>query len=110
MKYFYLDEEREGTCYHEFQKGKWDGQSFWRYDSLLIHDDIIYALQLDSFLLSVIPTYDVYGETEINKASWNEIYNKALLLGGEIMNAIKEADKWVQKTFETEEVFTILGI
>ena len=26
MKYFVINKERQGTCYHEFYKGKWDGE------------------------------------------------------------------------------------
>nr|WP_288625771.1 hypothetical protein [uncultured Roseburia sp.] len=28
MKYFVTDRERDGTCYHEFYKGRWDGKTF----------------------------------------------------------------------------------
>lgn len=33
MKYFVTDRERDGTCYHEFYKGRWDGKTFWKEDS-----------------------------------------------------------------------------
>ena len=39
MKYFVKNSERESTCYHEFYKGKWDEKTFWKEDSLLLHDD-----------------------------------------------------------------------
>lgn len=29
MKYFVTNKERQGTCYHEFYKGKWDEKTFW---------------------------------------------------------------------------------
>ena len=37
MNYFITNSEMIGTCYHEFYKGKWDGEIFWKEDSLLIH-------------------------------------------------------------------------
>lgn len=33
-----------------------------------------------------------------------------MAMGGEIQEAISEADVWAKKVFETESVFTILGI
>lgn len=33
MKYCCTELDRKGTCYHEFQKGKFKG-SFWKEDSL----------------------------------------------------------------------------
>lgn len=41
MKYFILDEKKEHTAYHEFQKGKWDGETFWKPDSLLLSDEVV---------------------------------------------------------------------
>ncbi len=29
MKYFVSDNERKNTVYHEFQKGSFDGHTFW---------------------------------------------------------------------------------
>lgn len=30
MRFFCVESERKGTCYHEFQKGKWDEKQFGR--------------------------------------------------------------------------------
>ena len=46
MKFFCTELERKGTCYHEFQKGKWDGKTFWKTDSLLLHDNIMCEVKL----------------------------------------------------------------
>lgn len=110
MKYFCTETERKGTCYHEFQKGKWDGITFWRNDSLLLHDDICWELKLGKLLGKVIPEYDTYGNTEVTKEVWAEICERAEAIGGEVQAAIREADVWVQENFETEEVFYILGL
>ena len=42
MKYFVTDRERDGTCYHEFYKGRWDGKTFWKEDSISLHDNIMF--------------------------------------------------------------------
>lgn len=63
MKYFLKESERKGTCYHEFQKGKWEA-----------------------------------------------IYNKSRLIGGETKLAIEELGIWVKHNFQTEYVFTRLGL
>lgn len=83
MKYCCTETERVGTCYHEFQKGRFDG-TFWHKDSLLISDDNLFELHLGDIFKSVVKTYDEYGETEITQEEWNEIYGKACELGGEI--------------------------
>lgn len=109
MKYCCTESERKGTCYHEFQKGKFSG-SFWNEDSLLIHDDNLYILHLADIFRSVVPTYNIYGETEIVKEQWDEIYNIVSASDGEIKIAIDEINSWAKIAFETEEKFTILGI
>ena len=57
-----------------------------------------------------VKNVDTNGETEINKTQWLQIVSKAMTMGGEIQEAISEADVWAKKVFETESVFTILGI
>ena len=39
MKYFIFNNQRDGGSYHEFYKGKWDKKTFWKADSILLHDD-----------------------------------------------------------------------
>lgn len=110
MLYFSTEVERCGTCYHEFQKGEWKRKRFWKEDSLLIHDDIYHRLELGKLISGVIAEYDPYGITKVSKEQWDEIYRIAEEIGGEIFYAISEANVWVCKNFESEEVFTILGI
>lgn len=109
LKYCCTEAERRGTCYHEFKKGKFDGH-FWYKDSLLIHDDILYDLRLGKLFRSVVPSYDEYGETEINMIQWHEIYLKAKKIGGETKLAIDEINKWAESAFRTDNIITILGI
>lgn len=67
MKYFVRNKERENTCYHEFYKGKWDGNTFWKEDSISLHDNIMFENKgfVDA-IMEVIPTYDPFGETEVS--------------------------------------------
>ena len=66
MKYFVTDRERDGTCYHEFYKGRWDGKTFWKEDSISLHDNIMFqAKEFIAALVVCVPKYDPFGETEI---------------------------------------------
>lgn len=110
MKYFCRVSEKKGTCYHEWQKGKWDEKTFWREDSLLIHDDVLYSLKMGNLLAKFIPDYSEYGDFELNVSQWEQIYNEAGMIGGELKEAIDEAAAWVNENFITNEVFAIIGI
>lgn len=110
MKYFCCESERRGTCYHEFQKGKWDDKTFWKNDSLLLHDDILRKHKLYEIFLKVDSNYNDYGETEIDSEKWKEIRSLSNVIGGEVKDIIDEANAWVDETLKAEGVFTILGI
>lgn len=110
MKYFCTVSNRVGTCYHEFYKGKWDGKTFWKSDSILLHDDTLIELEIYKALSAVISDYDPYGETKINQSQWEDILNYSSQLDTEAKIALTEAKIWVNETLENEEYFTILGI
>ena len=111
MKYFVENFERKGTCYHEFYKGKWDGATFRKDDSVFLHDDILDQCGgLVDALMLIIPSYDRYGPTEVSAADWEKI-GKAIRQS-DISSAelYEEASAWAAEVFKTEECFTILGI
>ena len=112
MKYFVTDEQREGTWYHEFYKGKWDEETFWKKDSLSLHDDVL--IRIDEFekaIVRVIPSYDPLGETEVYPVQWEEIGRIIRLKDNkEAIELYLEADAWAQDVFSSFECFTILGI
>jgi hypothetical protein len=83
MKYFCYVSDRVGTCYHEFYKGKWDGKTFWKSDSILLHDDTLEELQLYKAFTAVLPDYDPYGETQVNQSQWEAILDYASQLDTE---------------------------
>ncbi|MBQ3161120.1 MAG: hypothetical protein IJC04_03235 [Oscillospiraceae bacterium] len=110
MKYFCKDNERIGTCYHEFQKGKFNGTDFWKANSLCIHDDIHCKIKLGELIQSVVPEYSPTGETTVTREQWEVICCKANEAGGELAEAVAEADIWVRNVFDKYDVFTMIGI
>ncbi|MBR1529842.1 MAG: hypothetical protein IJ642_11145 [Oscillospiraceae bacterium] len=110
MKYFITEQERENTCYHEWQKGHFDGVSFWKNDSLLISEDMHYKLGLEELFKIIIPEYDPLGETEVSEKQWILLMQKASELGGEVLECLQEADKWVNNTLKEYYMFTMIGM
>ena len=109
MKYFCTPEERNGTCYYEFQKGGFN-ENFWLETSLLIHDDVWYDSGLEDFFFEVIPDLDTYGTPTVTKEQWEEVLAKAEDYDETVAEAIAELDEWVSETFKDNEVFSILGL
>lgn len=111
IKYFVIDSKRQGTCYHEFYKGKWDGITFWKKDSLSLHDDVLCECAgFAEAILAVIPSYGPFGITEISYSQWKEIGQMMEEKDQKAKELYQEADEWAKKVFETYDRFTILGI
>lgn len=110
MNFFSREEDRKGTVYYEFQKGFFDGVSFWKEDSLLLSDDMYSEIELGKLLKKLIPDYNDYEETEINEEMWKLIKEEAYSLGGKLYECIREAEEWVDETFEEYGAFTIIGL
>ena len=109
MRYFVKDEERNGSCYYEYYKGKWDGKTFWRKDSISIHDDVLYEFpEYEDAIIKVIPTYNPFGETEVYPEQWKAIGE--IIKDAQARVLYMEADVWVRKTFNEYPCFTILGL
>lgn len=111
VKYFVINSGRESTCYHEFYKGKWDGKTFWKDDSLLLHDDVMFKNRgfVDA-ITEVIPTYDPFGVTEISFEMWKKIGQVMKEKDESSKELYQEADVWLKDVFEEYECFTILGL
>ena len=111
LKYFVKNSAREGTCYHEFYKGKWDGKTFWKEDSISLHDDILFKTPefVDS-IMEVVPTYDPFGETEISFEAWKKIGMIIREKDKRSQELYQEADSWLNEVFKEYECITILGI
>ena len=109
MKYFVQYNPSICGCYHEFYKGKWDEHTFWKNDSIFLHDNIM----TDGFveaIIEVIPTYDPFGEIEISVLEWQEIGTKVLKKDIVSQEQYKEANYWLEDVFQKHKCFTILGI
>lgn len=110
MKYFVYDNERKNTVYHEFQKGSWDGHTYWKKDSIYLSDDLLFTFGIRDLFVSIIPNYNDYSEFEIDKELWNCIMLKAQQIGGDVYALIMEANEWVTNTYLYHSVFTIIGV
>ena len=110
MKYFVRNQERKNTVYHEFQKGRFDEETFWKEDSLCLHDDYLHTLGLFQIFQNTIPDYSDTGESEIDEKLWNAVMQEAKRSGGEALECLLEADAWVCDTLQEYGVFTIIGV
>ncbi len=111
MRYCTRPDQRKGSCYHEFSRGKWDGKTIWRKDSLLLHDDALCAVKgFADAVLAVLPGYDPCGITEVAKNDWRQIGALVSETGGEALSLYREIDVWASEAFKSADCFTILGI
>ncbi len=112
MEYFITETQRKqigGTCYFEFQKGqkrKKYKQVFWKDDSLLLHMDIADKIAL----YRIIPDFNYYGITVIDKEKWRIIQNNANNEGKTTKAVMGELYSWVEENFNEYDYFLILGI
>lgn len=110
MNYFVRENERKNTVYHEFQKGHFDEMTFGKEDSIYLHDDIHFTLELTGLFRKVISNYSDTDEVEVTKNQWKKIMSEAALVGGKTEECLKEANEWVEKTFAEYDVFTMIGL
>ena len=111
MKYFVKRSEKKGTCYHEFYKGKWDGSTFWKEDSIFLHDDVMFEQKgFVEAMKKVVPHYDPYKETEIKKDEWIKIGTIMQNADQESKELYDEANEWLEQVFQENNCFTILGL
>ena len=106
--YFIKPQDREGTCYHEFYRGKWK-KDFWNENSICIDDDDM-TVRFVELIRKFVPSYDYYGITEITLEQWQQIKGEGLLTNNETADIITQAESWMEETFAKHKVFTILGI
>ena len=111
MKYFIVNSERSGTEYYEFCKGSWDGETFWKDDSIYLHDDVLYENQnFLSALVRVKPDFSSFGVTEISREDWERLQSEAQGYPDGCREIFSELDAWVMDTFSAYDCFTVLGI
>ncbi len=106
--YFIKSQDRDGTCYHEFYRGKWK-KDFWNKNSICVKDDDM-TIGFVELIRKFVPSYDYYGITEITLEQWQQIKNEGLLTNDETADIIAQAESWMEETFAKHKVFTILGL
>ncbi len=110
-KYFVMDNERKGTCYHEFYRGEWDEVTFWKKDSIFLHDDILNECKdLVNAFKEVLPFYSDTSETRINSDEWDKIGQIIRKKDVKAQEIYDEASRWLKEVFSDYGCFTILGI
>lgn len=111
MRYFVFNKDRNGTCYHEFYKGKWDKKTNWKHDSLYLDDDVLSCnIGFVEAIREVIFDYDLYGVTEISVEQWDEIGKFIINKDSNSIALYQELNKWLEKVFQEHDCFTVLGI
>ena len=111
MKYFCLNHERNGTCYHEFIGGVWDGKSFWSGDSVYLHDDVFDQYpDFRGAWLEGFPEFEAFGINRMTPEHWERIRASAEAKGGEAREIAAEIDCWIRETLTRYGYITILGI
>ena len=112
MRFFITESQRKqrgGTCYFEFQRGqKTPNYEFvcWREDSLLLHMDIVDEIKL----YKIIPDFQYYGETIIDKEKWSIIQNNVKKQDAKAIEVIDELSRWVEENYKESNYFIIIGI
>ena len=110
--YIYSAAQRKakgGTCYFEFQRGRFRGKH-WLDRSVFLHADCFDYLKLYEIFREALPHFDCYYVTEVTPAQYEALKTLAMARGGETADLFRELDHWVQDCFLTENVFTINGI
>ena len=111
MRYCTEPNERNGGSYHEFYRGKWNETTFWKKDSLLLHDDVLYSIDgFTSAISTVFPDYSPAGEVEISMYQWRQIGELINPKDSDARALYDEIDQWAKTAFDRDGCFTILGI
>ena len=61
-------------------------------------------------LYKIIPDFQYYGETIIDKEKWNIIQNNVKIQGEKAIDVIDELSSWVEENYKDSEYFVISGI
>ena len=93
----------------EFQQGQYHDKC-WLDTSISISDEIWNSRHVSDLILEVIPEFDFYGMTIVTKVQWDNILTKSQSDGCTCKEIIAEAVPWAAKCFETNDVFTIIGM
>ncbi len=107
--YFKLIHEIEGTFYHEFKLGKYEGKH-WNDKSLYIDDGKIQSIGLFKIFEDNINNYNYFGPTKINYKQWEKVLDSCKNYSDDVQNSIYEIKEWVEYSLAKYKCFTMLGI
>ena len=93
----------------EFQQEQYHDKC-WLDTSISISDEVWNSRHVSDLILEVIPEFDFYGITIVTKVQWDNILTKSQSDGCTCKEIIAEAVPWAAKCFETNDVFTIIGM
>ena len=111
MKYFLTEAERKasrGTCYFEFQNGKYQDKH-WLIDAIYLQADKFDGLHLFDLFAKSIKDFDYYGTTEVNSEQWMKLVDNSFS-NETWRNIIIELTPWVEECFKKHKCFTICGL
>ena len=100
--------ERQGSCYLEFQPGRWRGR-FWLPGSILLADERWEALRLTELFGGVLPEFDYFGVTPVSRGQWERIAARSRD-EADWRAVIDEAAPWAEASFARHGVISILGL
>lgn len=61
-------------------------------------------------LYKIVPDFQYYGETIIDKEKWSIIQNNVKEQGSKAIEVIDELKSWVKENFKEYDYFVIVGI
>ena len=108
MRYFIPASERQGSCYFEFQPGRWRGRC-WLPGSILLADERWEALRLTELFGGVLPEFDYFGVTPVSRGQWERIAARSRD-EADWRAVIDEAAPWAEASFARHGVISILGL
>ena len=100
--------ERQGSCYFEFQPGRWRGRC-WLPGSILLADERWEALRLTELFGGVLPEFDYFGVTPVSRGQWERIAARSRD-EADWRAVIDEAAPWAEASFARHGVISILGL
>ncbi len=109
MKYFVLPKNLTGTCYHEFQTGKYKNLHFDK-TSIYLPERIMDEYKFGEFLSRVVPKYNYFGPSIVTKDVWEKILTESEKEDDTIQEIIEEMRVWGNNSIDLYGCFTILGV
>lgn len=102
--------EENSTYYIQFSKGTKGEIIPWKEDSLYIFGKTFDEVGLNRLFYDYLPGFDFYDNTRVVVENWNKVYEKSRNGDQHLIDAMDELKIWVDKCFEQNNSFMIIGI